>query len=150
MARWVDEFQEYDLKIQYRKGSDAVVPDALSRRPDFVEDSPANVSQSRPIWDVTLAATLAESLTVCKVPENEWMEATVRFLDTGELPSRKSVAKAVRKYAAHLSFRGYPDENVADRQLVFSYEDGLVAPYLEPTLRGDLVNYMHLEFGYLG
>ena len=36
LARCVDEFQEYDLKIQYRKGSDAVVPDALSRRPDLI------------------------------------------------------------------------------------------------------------------
>lgn len=74
----------------------------------------------------------------------------MRFLDTGELLSRKSVAKAVRKYVAYLSFRGYPDENAVDRQLIFTYEDGLIAPYLEPTLRGDLVNRIYLEFGYLG
>jgi hypothetical protein len=52
LARWVDEFQEYDLDIQYRKGSEAVVPDAISRRPDFIEDGPANVSKSRPIWPI--------------------------------------------------------------------------------------------------
>jgi len=35
LARWIDEFQGYNLSIKYRKGSEAVVPDALSRRPDF-------------------------------------------------------------------------------------------------------------------
>ena len=36
LARWIDEFQGYNLNIRYRKGSEAVVPDALSRRPDFL------------------------------------------------------------------------------------------------------------------
>src|SRR6266496_4722974 len=35
LARWIDEFQGYNLSIKYRKESEAVVPDALSRRPDF-------------------------------------------------------------------------------------------------------------------
>ena len=41
LARWVDEFQQYNLVIKYRPGKLAVVPDALSRRPDFL-----NVLQS--------------------------------------------------------------------------------------------------------
>jgi transposase InsO family protein len=150
LARWVDEFQEYDLKIQYRKGSEAVVPDALSRRPDFIGDGPANVSTSRPIWDVALAATQAELATVMGVPEDEWLSATVHFLDTGKLPTEKPLLKAVRKYASKLSLRAHPDENERERQLVFTYEDGIHAPYLEPVFRGDLVNRMHSEFGHLG
>ena len=35
LARWVDEFQQYNLVIKYRPGSQAIVPDAISRRPDF-------------------------------------------------------------------------------------------------------------------
>ncbi|TMI79079.1 MAG: DDE-type integrase/transposase/recombinase, partial [Bacteroidetes bacterium] len=35
LARWVDEFQQYNLVIKYRPGSQATVPDAISRRPDF-------------------------------------------------------------------------------------------------------------------
>ena len=35
LARWVDEFQQYNLIIKYRPGSQAIVPDAISRRPDF-------------------------------------------------------------------------------------------------------------------
>jgi hypothetical protein len=42
LARWIDEFSEYSLDIRYRRGSDAVVPDALSRRPDFIGEGPAN------------------------------------------------------------------------------------------------------------
>src|SRR5437762_11712696 len=29
------EFQQYNLVIKYRSGSQAIVPDAISRRPDF-------------------------------------------------------------------------------------------------------------------
>jgi hypothetical protein len=29
----IDEFSEYPLDIRYRKGSEAVIPDAISRRP---------------------------------------------------------------------------------------------------------------------
>ncbi|TMC16709.1 MAG: DDE-type integrase/transposase/recombinase, partial [Chloroflexi bacterium] len=36
LARWVDEFQQYNLIIKYRPGKLATVPDALSRRPDYL------------------------------------------------------------------------------------------------------------------
>src|SRR4030095_5572129 len=36
LARWVDEFQSYNLVIKYRPGIQAIVPDAISRRPDFL------------------------------------------------------------------------------------------------------------------
>ena len=35
LARWIDEFQGYDLDIRFRRGREAIVPDALSRRPDY-------------------------------------------------------------------------------------------------------------------
>ena len=35
LARWVDEFQQYDLVLKYRPGKQAIVPDAISRRLDF-------------------------------------------------------------------------------------------------------------------
>ena len=31
LARWIDEFQGFDLDIRYRRGKDATVPNALSR-----------------------------------------------------------------------------------------------------------------------
>jgi hypothetical protein len=35
LARWVEEFQSYNLNIKYRPGKLTTVPDALSRRPDY-------------------------------------------------------------------------------------------------------------------
>ena len=34
-ARWMELFQEYDFDFRYRPGKDNIVPDALSRRPDY-------------------------------------------------------------------------------------------------------------------
>src|SRR6266480_4609663 len=36
LARWIDEFQGFDLDICYRRGREAIVPDALSREPDYL------------------------------------------------------------------------------------------------------------------
>jgi transposase InsO family protein len=150
LARWVEEFQEYDLKIQYRKGSDAVVPDALSRRPDFIGDGPANVSKSRPVWDVALNITAAVeySRTVMQVPEEEWYDATVRFLECQKLPDDKLTARAVARFAPNLSLSDSKD--AGGRVLVFAHEDRLRVPYIESPYRGDLLHRVHKEFGHLG
>jgi len=37
LARWIEEFQEWKLEIKYRRGSEATLPDALSRRPDYYQ-----------------------------------------------------------------------------------------------------------------
>jgi hypothetical protein len=31
--------------VRYRKGEEAVVPNAISRRPNFVKDAPANIAE---------------------------------------------------------------------------------------------------------
>jgi RNase H-like domain found in reverse transcriptase len=36
LAHWIAEFGTFDLDITYRPGTEAVVPDAISRRPDFI------------------------------------------------------------------------------------------------------------------
>jgi transposase InsO family protein len=36
LCRWIDEFSEMDILVKYKKGSENVVPDALSRRADLV------------------------------------------------------------------------------------------------------------------
>ena len=43
LARWIDEFQAYNIDIRYRPGRDAILPDTLSRRPDFAEQIHAMV-----------------------------------------------------------------------------------------------------------
>lgn len=34
-ARWMELFQEYDFDFKYKPGKDSIVPNALSRRPDY-------------------------------------------------------------------------------------------------------------------
>ena len=42
LAHWVSEFTEYDLDIKYCKGSETVVLNVLSCRPDFMSKTPVN------------------------------------------------------------------------------------------------------------
>jgi hypothetical protein len=45
LACWVKEFQIYDLKIKYYKGSEAVILDTISYRLDFIEAGPVNEAE---------------------------------------------------------------------------------------------------------
>jgi transposase InsO family protein len=38
-ARWMELLQEYDFDFKFKRGVDNIVPDALSRRPDYQESS---------------------------------------------------------------------------------------------------------------
>ena len=150
LARWVAEFQQYRLAIRYRKGSENVVADAISRRPDIIGDSPANMSKERPVWD----AYLATMSIVHGIPEEDWLAATIRFLEDGTESEDRATARAVKKFATRLSFRdtrafprASPEEN---RQLVYMHEDGAISPYLEHPFRADLLRNTHHEFGHLG
>jgi len=37
LAQWIDEFQGYDFDIHFRRRREAIVPDALSRCPDYLD-----------------------------------------------------------------------------------------------------------------
>ena len=80
LARWVSEFSEYNLEIKYRKGSEAVVPDAINRRPDLMGNVPRN-------------RTLRLNLIMRGIDENEWFQAM-----TGYLLSKKKPGEKLRKY----------------------------------------------------
>ncbi|KAJ5139038.1 uncharacterized protein N7515_003886 [Penicillium bovifimosum] len=73
-------------------------------RPDMAEDSPANMSQDRPLWN----ARVATMTLVRGVPEDDWLAATIQFLDDGTELADKNIARAVKEFAAKLSFRLAP------------------------------------------
>lgn len=43
-ARWMELLQEYDFDFKYKRGSDNIVPDALSRRPDHQTEDPVTTN----------------------------------------------------------------------------------------------------------
>lgn len=68
LARWIDEFGQYSLDIQYRPGSKAIVPDSISRRPDFLG-----------------------TLSMHKEAKWEWAEYMLDFLQSGTVPDNAEI-----------------------------------------------------------
>jgi transposase InsO family protein len=136
LARWVASFQQYDLVIKYRPGKDAVVPDAISRRPDFMEDTPGNVLK-QPLRLNAIAG----------VDELEWLDALKTYLQSQTLPINPSLAEHIQRTASDYIVREQDSDLVLYR--VFK-DDSYEAPYLAPEFRQDLLRHVHQEFGHLG
>ena len=68
LTRWIEEFQAWKLKIKYRRGSDAVVPDALSRRPDY------NLNVMHEVSQEDYVIYMEEYLSTGILPNNEYVE----------------------------------------------------------------------------
>ena len=144
LARWVEEFQQYNLDIKYRKGSEAVVPDAISRRPDFVpEDLAANVDND---WQQPAFVQQINAIGHIRgIPEDTFFKALREFKQTGSLPLND------RKLVEQIRQRENLFELDEDNQLWrLDPQAGTKAPYLTPELRWDLLEYAHQNYGHFG
>jgi hypothetical protein len=121
LARWIEEFQSYDLDIRYRKGKEAIVPDTLSRRPDYL-----NV-----VLDVMNAIADKEAYIPC----------IQKFLDKRALPIENDLKEMVVKNTDRFLL----DE---EGRLLHKVREGVIAPYIEPLFRGDYMEHMHSQFGH--
>ena len=78
LAHWVSEFAEYDLNIKYCKGSEAVVLNVLSYRPDFISKTPANWAEK--MWSVSLWHLNQDNL---------WLKFMIVFINESKKPLKK-------------------------------------------------------------
>ncbi|KZZ95139.1 Ribonuclease H-like protein [Ascosphaera apis ARSEF 7405] len=154
LARWVADFQQYNIKIVYRPGKDAIIPDAISRRPDFVEDTPANVSASSLDlstiidFDSFPPAQPTASLNVFHgCDEQEWHDAMLQYLRDNTLPSSNRLKNAVLNNAQ--DFRILQLDGI-DCLYRYYPEGEVFAPYIEPIFRQPLVRRLHREYGHFG
>ena len=125
LARWLDEFQQYNLVIKYRPGKQAIVPDAISRRPDYLNSIR---------WERDNQSEIAR--------REAHLPAIREFLATKKLPKdtelRKRVMEDAEKYILD-------KDDVLHRKI----RDGVTAPLIEFEWRGDLMQRMHDEYGHL-
>jgi hypothetical protein len=122
-ARWIEEFQSYDLDIRYRKGKEAIIPDALSRRSDYL-----NVILG------IMNALIAD--------KEAYIPYIQQFLEESVLPIendlKEIVVKNVDRFLLH-----------EEGRLLRKVRESVIAPYIEPLFRGDCMERMSSQFGHL-
>ena len=131
LARWVSEFAEHDIKIEYRPGKGCVVPDAISRRPDWMEK---------------ISATSAFISSLRGVNEEDWVDAVMKYLRDGLEPQDAKLRKRVVTPEIQDEYR--VDTISGESTLFRTFEDG-EAPYLSAEFRADFLEKMHGNYGHL-
>jgi hypothetical protein len=135
VARWFEEFSEFDIEIKYRKGSEAIVPDAISRRPDFMGNTPANV---------------AERINAMRLQQDEdedFVEAMITLKQTQVQPPSERLQQLLKEKSDDFEVFIEGDKPILKYKLP---DNKGFAPYLEPIFRADFLEYMHSNYGHFG
>lgn len=122
LARWIDEFGQYSLDIQYRPGPKAVIPDSISRRPDFL------------------------NVLSLQSDGKEWSEYMFDFLREAEHPNEHQINPAIQAMLE----KEKNNFRIEDDQLLRIVDNDTSVPYISQTERYDFLNFMHNEYGHLG
>ena len=142
LARWIDEFSEFDLDIRYRKGSEAIVPDAISRRPDFLGKGVANKAW---VPERGFAATACLSALQSSPLDEDylWESAMCQYAKTQDLTQvDKDLRDLIQDDKDKDSFR-YVDE-----RLYREIEGKYLAPFVASPFRDRFISYYHDEYGH--
>lgn len=136
LAHWIAEFGTYDLDIQYRPGTEATVPDAISRRPDFMGKGQAHEHPS----------AQSNGLAIRSVDEADWEQAMIEYLRDGRLPDDDKLRKAVLEDTDHppTTFKLIKDT------MLYKVVDNGMAPYIAPGIRSAWLEHLHKKYGHLG
>ena len=125
LARWIEEFGEYDVDLRYRKGREQVVPDAISRRPDLMGEGPRNLA--------------APVFAIRGFDEDTWAQHFVEYLEDGkDVPEH--LVEGFRKQSSHFVVR--------DR-ILHRVTEGSESPYVETFRRADFLEDIHRNYGHL-
>jgi hypothetical protein len=128
LARWIADFGEYNLDIQYRKGSTMTVPDAISRKPDLMEDRKRHLA--------------AQCTVIQGVTDDEYYEHLFHFIKEGRQPPESIRSKV---------YEDQPRFTVKDDALLHLEGDNTTnSPYIPIPFRADFIERMHTEYGHLG
>jgi hypothetical protein len=70
LCRWIEEFAEMDIEIKYKKGSDNVVPDALSRQSDLALMEEVTDQLHATDWPLIIPYLLEERVLPDGIPDS--------------------------------------------------------------------------------
>ena len=115
LAQWVKEFSKYDINLQYRKGSEQVIPNAISRRPDLMGEGPYNLAQ--------------QVFLICGLEEDTWAWHMQEFLNNRTTPPAPLQKEIYEKRHEFTSADGY----------LWKVTDGIRSPYVQQALRADFI-----------
>ena len=123
LARWIDEFQGFDLDIRYRRGKEAIVPDALSRRPDY---------------------QYLDYLTTIgvNIHYDDYIPHLKEYLISNILSQDPAMRERVTALADDFTMD-------IEQTLLRKLKNELTTSYIEPLFRGDFMEKLHNQFGYL-
>lgn len=138
IARWIDEFQQYQLNIKYRKGEEDVVADAISRRPDWMEEGPRNMTTN----PAQATQTPARLNLVKGYNEDEWAGHMLRFLSEGvEPPAEIEKDIKLTQFAFNCGHQG---------DTLYHSDGDQNSPYIPYATRADFLDHLHNHYGHLG
>ena len=127
----------YNLDIRYRKGKDNVVPDAISRRPDWMGEGPRNLAAPAERDTTLLRLNLIKGYD-----EDEWILHMEAYLTKGTLPPPE-IRENIKEMAGQFHI-GEEGGNILHS------EGNQRSPYIPRLFRRDFLNFMHSSYGHLG
>jgi transposase InsO family protein len=128
LERWLDEFSQYDLDIRYRPGSQAVIPDALSRRPDWGSG-------------VLSTAVAEDGMTEYELLKKYLTSDDVNPASTGVPLDTLNRLRLTNKGELRYKLHEFPD---GSESLLLRNS----APYIDPEYRSSLIITTHREYGH--
>ena len=133
LERWIDEFGGYNLEINYRPGTESLLPDTISRKEDFEDRS-------------ELKTLISSYSNIHSFDEDLWHDCLIQYITKRQEPPNESMLRSFQsdRYHPASSF------DVVDGILYKKHSETERAPFLERGHRAAYLNQIHRDYGHLG